>query len=138
MLFLQLNVRAAMTALLLLAPVASFACRCVEPGPSAPAYKNAAAVIVGTVVSVRHNLEKTAIATVRVSKRWKKEIADEVEVATVATTCAFDFVQGTEYLFYLRELPANGGYSTARCRGNVAMDQSEKQLYWLKRNAVSK
>lgn len=129
-----------MAALLLLAPVASFACRCVEPGPPAPAYKNAAAVIVGTVVSLRHNAEKTAIATVRVSKRWKKDIVDEIEVATVATTCAFEFVQGTEYLLYLREFPANGGYvySTARCRGNVAMDQSEKQLYWLKRNAVAK
>lgn len=121
-----------------LLPVASFACRCEEPGPPGLAYKNAASVIVGTVVSVRQNAEKTAIATVRVSQRWKKAVADEIEVATVATTCAFEFAQGAQYVLYLRELPNNGGYSTARCRGNVAIEAAEKQLAWLKRNGASK
>jgi hypothetical protein len=128
----------ALGAACMLLPVASFACRCVEPEPPAPAYRNAAAVIVGTVTNIRQNAEKTAIATVRVSQRWKKQLPDEIEVATVPTTCAFEFKPDMQYVLYVRELPNGGGYVTAKCRGNLPLSEAEKPLAWLKKNGAEK
>jgi hypothetical protein len=126
--------KSAAAALALMLSTTAFACRCLEPSSPRAAYGGADAVVVGTVVSVRQNAEKTAIATVRVSQRWKRDVADEIELPTVATTCAFEFVQGKEYLFFMRELPNKGGYSTARCRGNVTIDEASQQLAWLARH----
>ena len=113
----------------------SFACRCVEPGPPAGNYKRAAAVFVGTVVSVQEGAEQRVTATFRVSKAWKKHLGAEVDVSTEAGTCAATMTPGVTYLLYARELPAHAGLTTERCMGNLPIDGAEKPLDWLKRNA---
>jgi hypothetical protein len=121
-----------------LLPAVSFACRCVDPGPTAPAYKKAAAVVVGKVVSLRKNVDSTVTASLQVTQGWKRDVSAELDVSTVATNCAFPFAEGKAYVLYVRDLPANGGYSTALCMGNVAADGADQALAWLKRNGAAK
>lgn len=130
--------RIAVLLALALLPVASYACRCIDPGPTAPAYKRAAAVMVGKVLSVRKNADSTVTASLQVSQSWKRDLSTVLDVSTVATTCAFPFAEGKQYVFYVRDLPANGGYVTARCMGNVASEDASQALAWLKRNGVAK
>jgi len=130
--------RIALTLAIALLPAASFACRCIDPGPTAPAYKKAAAVMVGKVISVRKNADSTVTASLQVSQGWKRDVSALLDVSTVATTCAFPFEEGKEYVLYVRDLPVSGGYSTARCMGNVAIEDAAQALAWLKRNGAAK
>ena len=133
-LFSRIAVMLAVTLL----PAVSFACRCIDPGSTSPAYKKASAVLVGKVLSVRKNADSTVTASLQVSQGWKRELSAALDVSTVATNCAFPFAEGKEYVFYVRDLPANGGYSTARCMGNVATENADQALAWLKRNGAAK
>lgn len=130
--------RIAVTLAITLLPAVSFACRCIDPGPTAPAYKKASAVLVAKVLSVRKNADSTVTASLQVSQGWKRDVSAALDVSTVATTCAFPFAEGKEYVLYVRDLPANGGYSTARCMGNVATEDADQALAWLKRNGAAK
>jgi len=126
--------RIAVVAALLLAPSASFACRCIEPGPPAGNYRRAAAVFVGTVTSVKQDAEQTLTATMTVTQSWKKPLGSEVDVSTEAGTCAATLTPGVTYLLYVREAPARPGFSTERCMGNLPIEAADKPLAWLKRN----
>ena len=68
----------------------------------------------------------------------EKHLGAEVDVSTEAGTCAATMTPGVTYLLYARELPAHAGLTTERCMGNLPIDGAEKQLNWLKRNAVLK
>ncbi|MBK8181831.1 MAG: hypothetical protein IPK63_02485 [Candidatus Competibacteraceae bacterium] len=126
-----------MTAFLSGAPVAGFACRCLEDISPAAAYKYADAVVQGQVQTVRGdiNAREGSTASVAVSKAWKMSVSGEIEVLT-SKSCAFAFEAETEYLLYLQILPNGTGYTTRRCAGNKPIAEARKALDWLARRGA--
>ena len=94
--------------------------------------------MVGKVLSVRKNADSTVTASLQVSQGWKRDISSAIDISTISTNCAFPFAEGKQYVFYVRDLPENGGYVTTRCMGNVATDDADQALSWLKRNGAAK
>lgn len=119
-------------------PGLASACRCLDPGPAAPAYSKASVVLTGTVLRVRTNADATVTATVRVAQSWKQSLSGEVELSTVATTCAFPFAEGGRYVFFARQQPTGPGIYTARCMGSADIGQSTATLEWLRRHGRPK
>lgn len=118
-------------ALLPFVPVAALACRCPTHLPFSKAYERAQSVVTGKVSAVATNPDGNgSTATVTVSHAWKAQVSQTISVST-STTCAFNFVQGEEYLLYLYRTP-EGGYYTSKCVGDLPIAKAEPALSWLK------
>jgi hypothetical protein len=88
-------------------------------------------VVTGKVSALRTNSDGNgSTATFTVTHSWKAEVPQTISVST-STTCAFNFVQGEEYLLYLYRTP-EGGYYTSKCVGDLPMAKAEAALSWLK------
>lgn len=111
----------------------SLACRCLEPASTADAYGSATVVVRAIVLSVEGVGDSPggARAQLRVEEAWKSAVPGDVVVST-ATTCAFDFRAGNEYLLYLYPGPAAGELSTRICVGNCLAADAEEALRWLR------
>ena len=72
---------------------------------------------------------------IAVSQSWKAQVLQSVSVST-SSSCAFEFVEGGEYLLYLYRTP-DGGYFTSRCVGDVALTKAGHALLWLKRHGAA-
>lgn len=118
-------------ALLSFVPEAALACRCPAHLPFSKAYARAESVVTGKVSAVATNPDGNgSTATVTVSHAWKAQSPQTISVST-STTCAFNFVQGEEYLLYLYRTP-DGGYYTSKCVGDLPLAKAEAALAWLK------
>jgi hypothetical protein len=94
-------------ALLVYAPEAVFACRCPAHRSFSDAYARAESVVTGKVSALQTNADGNgSTATVIVSQSWKAQAPQTISVST-STTCAFNFVQGEEYLLYLYQSLSN-------------------------------
>jgi hypothetical protein len=121
----------ALIALLVFAPDAALACRCPAHLSFSQAYERAQSVVVGKVSALQTNTDGNgSTATVTVSQSWKAQAAPTISVST-STTCAFNFVQGEEFLLYLFRTP-EGGYYTSKCVGDLPLAKAEPALSWLK------
>jgi hypothetical protein len=120
-------------ALLVYAPEAVFACRCPAHRSFSDAYARAESVVTGKVSALQKNADGNgSTATVIVSQSWKAQAPQTISVST-STTCAFNFVQGEEYLLYLYRT-SQGGYYTSKCVGDLPLAKAEPALSWLKRH----
>jgi hypothetical protein len=118
-------------ALLAFAPAAAFACRCPAHRSLSDAYRRAASVITGKVTALQKNADGNgSTATLTVSQSWKAQAPQIISVST-STTCAFNFVEGEEYLLYLYRTE-KGGYYTSKCVGDLPLAKAETALSWLK------
>lgn len=99
-----------------LIPTAAFACRCSTP-PTAKAYKNAFLVVRATVVKIESPSDKTQIATLKVSKAWKENVANEITVIGGGEECGHYFAENQEYILYIYK-DERGNYITRNCVGN--------------------
>jgi len=118
-------------ALLPFVPEAALACRCPAHLPFSKAYGRAQSVVTGKVSAVAPNSDGNgSTATVTVSHSWKAQAPETISVST-STTCAFNFVQGEEYLLYLYRTP-EGSYYTSKCVGDLPIAKAESALSWLK------
>lgn len=107
----------AVSAVMLSMATEAFACRCKTPDLAA-AYADAELVILGTVsdyIPAPEGMGGTAVVSLR--GEWKQSAPSELVVNSV-TSCYFDFVQGTEYLLFLKQ-DSNGLYYTTACQGNL-------------------
>lgn len=134
----SLRLRAAACLLLASASSLTWACRCVEPGPTA-AYRTAQGVVHVSVLAVSGDAEGPggATASLSVQLAWKADAAQTIEVHT-STTCAYLFQPGREYLVYLRQTAGSTAYTTRRCMGNKPIEQAKAQLDWLRSKATAK
>lgn len=118
-------------ALLSFVPEAALACRCPAHLPFSKAYARAQSVVTGKVSAVAANSDGNgSTATVTISHSWKAQAPETISVST-STTCAFNFVQGEEYLLYLYRTP-EGGYYTSKCVGDLPLAKADAALGWLK------
>ena len=121
---------------LVFAPAAALACRCPEHRSFSDAYTRAESVITGKVTALEKNADGNgSTATLAVSQAWKAQAPQTISVST-STTCAFNFVQGEEYLLYLYRT-AQGGYYTSKCVGDLPLARAAPALSWLKRHGKS-
>lgn len=82
------------------------ACSCAPSPPPNVAFEHAGSVLLGEVVSVRHDPSQHQLtATVRVIDRWKGAAEDPVEVTTidVGSMCGIALAKGDRYVFYATE-----------------------------------
>ncbi len=120
-------------ALLGLAPSDAFACRCAGPISPRPAYRRADVVGAARILTVIPNPGNNGgMATVRVSRAWKRAVHSELTVAT-DSTCAYELTRGREELLYLSRT-SSGGYGTSKCDGNQRLSKAKDALDWLKRH----
>lgn len=117
-------------------PQVAWACRCVPPAASA-AYRRAALVVVGRIVSVEQRAD-VAIARVRVQveRVWKADVPAALTFTT-ATTCNYPVQPGERHLLYLTRSDS-GELVSDRCMGNRALleGQSADAVVWLERRGV--
>lgn len=95
----------------------TLACRCKAPDLEA-AYADAGLVILGAVsdyVPAPEGMGGTAVVSLQ--REWKQSAPPKLIVNSL-TSCYFDFVQGAQYMLFLKQ-DSNGLYYTTACQGNV-------------------
>jgi hypothetical protein len=100
------------TTLAVLIAADAFPCVCPESGDISAAYRQAAAVFVGRVISLevapsaaREPGEDDMVATLQVERRWKGPRTSTLRVRTCGTqatvcTCGVDFQLGARYVVF--------------------------------------
>jgi len=104
-------------------PTAVYACRCSTPSTS-KAYKNAFLVVRATAVKVEDRLDKTQIATLKISNAWKRNVDSEIKVIAGGEICGHFFAENQEYILYIYK-DEQENYTTRNCVGNKFFNNPE-------------
>lgn len=113
----------------ILSPAAADACRCVS-GTPAVSYRQAAAVMLGTVTDARDPSADERAFTVTVERSWKRPPKGMVTIHSTRSDCPADVQPGERHLIYvLRD--TRGLWRTSSCRGDRRAADSGPALAWL-------
>jgi hypothetical protein len=113
----------------------ALACRCVSPDFDA-AYRGASSIVYAEVLSVHKRSDYDATYTLAVSKAWKKDPGERIEVHS-RSTCIYSVETGDTYLLFLRPYVA-GGLHTNICFGNRRESDAEVWLHNLENLSLPK
>jgi hypothetical protein len=105
------------------------ACRCVHQTPSI-AYRQASAVLLGTVQRARNVSQYDRTYQVDVEQSWKRRLRGVVAVNSVRSSCLADLQPGQKYLIYVVKDPA-GIMRTSNCQGTRPVAEAKPALDWL-------
>lgn len=105
------------------------ACRCVRQTP-AVAYRQASAVLLGTVRQARDVSRYDRTYRIDVERSWKRPLKGAVAVNSVRSSCLAVFQPGQKYLIYVVTDPA-GTLRTSECQGNQRAEDAKPALAWL-------
>ena len=132
---------------------AVYACSCVPPTPGetlksqvTKSKRNATAIFIGTVVSVRYSDEKMngvpvkRYAKFKVERSWKGPTAEfiEIESANVCCLCGIEFNEGQRWIVYSNSNDPNSLNASSCSRTSVVKGKSGDEKYLGKARKIKK
>lgn len=108
---------------------AAEACRCVQRTP-ATSYKQAAAVMLGTVSEARDVSPYDRSYRIAVERSWKRSLKGTVAIHSTRSACLAELTPGEKYLIYVVR-DTMGRWRTSACLGNRPAADAGSTLAWL-------